>query len=106
MTLFREQPMNTHPYYGPGNTVIDTPRHRAACPELCRRAAGQVCDHCNLIWLNHGELDHIVHAPGRDRGRALQPAPEPPEGDQKDKQDRHRASRLETALLAWLDRLF
>jgi Zn-finger nucleic acid-binding protein len=40
----------THPYYGPGNVVIDS------------------CDTCDVIWLDFGELKQIVDAPGRDRG--------------------------------------
>ena len=43
------QPLNTHPYYGPGNVVIDN------------------CIACGLVWLDYGELYRIVHAPGRDR---------------------------------------
>ena len=43
--------MSTHPYYGPGNVVID------------------VCTRCQLIWLDYGELDVIVDAPGPDRAR-------------------------------------
>ena len=35
-----------HPYYGPGNCVLDT------------------CRHCKLVWFDHGELDVIVRAPG------------------------------------------
>jgi Zn-finger nucleic acid-binding protein len=42
--------MITHPYYGPGNVVIDS------------------CSTCDLIWLDFGELKQIVAAPGRDRG--------------------------------------
>jgi Zn-finger nucleic acid-binding protein len=45
------EPMNVHPYYGPGNVVIDT------------------CSRCELIWLDFGELKQITEAPGRDRGR-------------------------------------
>lgn len=41
--------MEVHPYYGPGNAIIDA------------------CDECALIWLDHGELTVIVDAPGRDR---------------------------------------
>jgi len=44
--------MDTHPYYGPGNIVID------------------ICIDCGLVWLDHGELDTIVDAPGRGRGSA------------------------------------
>ena len=43
--------MSTHPYYGPGNVVIDT------------------CDACNVVWLDFGELQQIVDAPGKDRGQ-------------------------------------
>jgi Zn-finger nucleic acid-binding protein/DNA-directed RNA polymerase subunit RPC12/RpoP len=43
--------MDVHPYYGPGNVVIDT------------------CTPCSLIWLDSGELQQITDAPGRDRGR-------------------------------------
>lgn len=42
--------MDVHPYYGPGNIVIDS------------------CSGCDLIWLDHGELKTITDAPGRDRG--------------------------------------
>jgi Zn-finger nucleic acid-binding protein len=42
--------MDVHPYYGPGNIVIDS------------------CSACDLIWLDHGELQQITDAPGRDRG--------------------------------------
>jgi Zn-finger nucleic acid-binding protein len=38
--------MDTHFYAGPGNVVIDS------------------CENCCLIWLDSGELMHIVHAPG------------------------------------------
>jgi Zn-finger nucleic acid-binding protein len=47
--------MTTHPYYGPGNVVIDN------------------CPACAVIWLDHGELTAIRDAPGRDRGRADSP---------------------------------
>jgi Zn-finger nucleic acid-binding protein len=42
--------MSTHPYYGPGNVVIDT------------------CDRCDVVWLDFRELTQIVDAPGSDRG--------------------------------------
>ena len=42
--------MDVHPYYGPGNVVIDS----------CRR--------CDVIWLDFGELEQITRAGGRDRG--------------------------------------
>ncbi|MBX3051738.1 MAG: zf-TFIIB domain-containing protein [Caldilineaceae bacterium] len=40
--------MDVHPYYGPGNAVIDS------------------CGTCALIWLDHGELTVIVTAPERE----------------------------------------
>lgn len=44
------QRMATHPYYGPGNVVIDS------------------CDRCDVVWLDYGELKQIAEAPGADRG--------------------------------------
>jgi Zn-finger nucleic acid-binding protein len=46
-----ERRMETHPYYGPGNVMIDR------------------CTRCALIWLDRGELGTIINAPGRDRRR-------------------------------------
>lgn len=40
-------PMEAHPYYGPGNLVLDT------------------CRACELAWLDFGELSKIVRAPGQ-----------------------------------------
>jgi Zn-finger nucleic acid-binding protein len=37
--------MDTHPYCGPGNIIIDC------------------CEHCGQNWLDYGELDRIVRAP-------------------------------------------
>jgi Zn-finger nucleic acid-binding protein len=48
--------MDTHPYYGPGNVIIDS------------------CAACDLIWLDFGELKQIADAPGADRG-IRKPAP-------------------------------
>ena len=42
--------MEAHPYYGPGNVVMDS------------------CPPCDLIWLDPGELKQIADAPGGDRG--------------------------------------
>jgi Zn-finger nucleic acid-binding protein len=42
-------PMLTDWYYGPGNTVIDS------------------CPSCDLVWLDGGELQRVVDAPGADR---------------------------------------
>lgn len=40
------EPMEVHPYYGPGNTVIDS------------------CSSCRLVWLDVGELSAIEQAVG------------------------------------------
>lgn len=40
-----EAAMETHPYFGPGQVVIDS------------------CGSCALLWLDHGELSAIVRAP-------------------------------------------
>ena len=37
--------MDTHPYMGPGNIIIDT------------------CEPCVVNWLDYGELDRVVRAP-------------------------------------------
>lgn len=47
--------MQTHVYYGPGNSVIDS------------------CERCALIWLDAGELTEIEQAPGRRQVRQAQP---------------------------------
>lgn len=39
------QTMDTHPYYGPGNVIIDT------------------CEPCEVHWLDRGELRRIAFAP-------------------------------------------
>lgn len=41
------QTMETHPYYGPGNAVIDS------------------CNGCQLTWFDAGEMASLVSAPGR-----------------------------------------
>jgi Zn-finger nucleic acid-binding protein len=45
--------MDTHPYAGPGNVIIDS------------------CGNCFLIWLDRGELMRIVHAPDEGDGSEL-----------------------------------
>ncbi len=40
------QTMQVHPYHGPGNSVIDS------------------CPCCQLTWMDRGELDRIIRAPG------------------------------------------
>ena len=39
--------MDVHPYYGPGNAVIDS------------------CGRCRMVWLDHGEIGVLEKAPGR-----------------------------------------
>lgn len=46
--------MDVHPYYGPGNIVIDT------------------CSRCDVIWLDFGELRQVTDAPGKDRGKRFE----------------------------------
>ncbi len=41
-----EDHMETHPYYGPGNVVIDS------------------CAKCDSVWLDHGELSRVERAVG------------------------------------------
>lgn len=48
------QSMSTHPYYGPGNFVIDN------------------CMRCGFVWLDYGELIKIAKYPGLDRGRPVE----------------------------------
>jgi Zn-finger nucleic acid-binding protein len=43
--------MDTHPYGGPGNIVIDN------------------CPHCHVNWLDYHEFQRIIDAPGGDRRR-------------------------------------
>jgi Zn-finger nucleic acid-binding protein len=52
--------MDVHPYYGPGNAIIDS------------------CSRCDLVWLDFGELQQITDAPGQDRGRPAAPREAPP----------------------------
>ncbi|WP_417851148.1 zf-TFIIB domain-containing protein [Thalassoglobus sp.] len=47
-----QQLMETHPYYGPGNAVIDS------------------CHRCQLVWLDTGELTAIERAPGQRQLRS------------------------------------
>jgi Zn-finger nucleic acid-binding protein len=63
------KPMEIHPYYGPGNIVIET------------------CASCNLIWLDYGELSRVVNAPGRDRGTVDPNKPMKTDEDIREDQD-------------------
>lgn len=46
-----ERQMDTHPYLGPGNVMIDN------------------CIDCGWVWLDHGEMTRIILTTGRDRDR-------------------------------------
>ncbi len=47
------QEMDTHPYMGPGNVIIDN------------------CVNCHVVWLDYGELNRILTAEGGDRGTEI-----------------------------------
>ncbi|NNE00494.1 MAG: zf-TFIIB domain-containing protein [Pirellulaceae bacterium] len=49
------KPLDTHAYYGAGNVVIDS------------------CCHCALTWLDHGELNTMIRAPGSRPDRDSSP---------------------------------
>jgi Zn-finger nucleic acid-binding protein len=70
-------PMDVHPYYGPGNVVIDT------------------CSRCDLVWLDFGELAQITDAPGGDRGRSRLPVAEPRSPALSDSDDNRTGSTLD-----------
>jgi Zn-finger nucleic acid-binding protein len=80
--------MQTHPYYGPGNIVIDT------------------CQHCNTIWLDYGELAVAVNAPGRDRGASFVPREPAFDKQKKLKKLQGRRRKKEIDLGELLDKLF
>ena len=67
--------MDVHPYYGPGNVVIDS------------------CTGCNALWLDFGELQQIVDAPGRDRGTRQTPMPAAEPDDTSDEPESWRGRR-------------
>ena len=48
------------------------------------------CHKDDLIWLDYGELNKIVSAPGRDRGV---PRVKPEKEDQKDKKDESKKEK-------------
>lgn len=72
--------METYPYMGPGNIVIDT------------------CQACDLIWLDHRELERVVNAPGRDRGV-------PRQWDKEEEQAEKPHGKIEGSLLDLLAHL-
>ena len=87
------RPFNAYPHSGPGNVVIDN------------------CSHCDVIWLDFGEMRQIVEAPGSDRGSREIPRVDEayvrrgPDGtDRKDAEEETRRAR--DPLKALADALF
>jgi Zn-finger nucleic acid-binding protein len=75
--------MDVHPYYGPGNVIIDT------------------CSQCDQVWLDFGELQQITDAPGRDRGQTPHPSARPVSGAPP-----MRGGRIRLSILDAFDDLF
>jgi len=83
-----QEKMETFQYNGPGNIVIDT------------------CHPCDLIWLDYGELQKVVNAPGRDRG-VPRPKPSEAEGDDQSQPPDHPIqTSFKELVYAILDELF
>jgi Zn-finger nucleic acid-binding protein len=83
-----QKEMDTFQYNGPGNIVIDT------------------CHTCDLIWLDYGELQKVVNAPGRDRGA---PRPKPEEETKEEGaavSDKKTKTSFEELVYAILDGIF
>lgn len=68
--------MDAHPYYGPGNVVIDS------------------CSACHHVWLDHGEIAAIERAPGVRQ----QPAVSTPESSAQPEVNRATTSLLSLLL--------
>lgn len=83
-----QKKMETFQYNGPGNIVIDT------------------CHPCDLIWLDYGELQKVVNAPGKDRGvPRKKPAEEKEKGQGAVPEDKIKTSFKEL-VYAILDEVF
>lgn len=82
--------VETYPHYGPGNVVIDS------------------CVSCDVIWLDFGEMQRIVDAPGRDRGARLVPTTDDnrPSDSTPEKDEEARPSRQQDPLDFLLDVLW
>lgn len=63
--------MDVHPYYGPGNVVVDT------------------CYECGLIWLDHGEITRVEHASGGRQTSLTSAALTTPTTSEPTEDDRH-----------------
>jgi Zn-finger nucleic acid-binding protein len=80
-----ERPMETFRYLGPGNIVIDT------------------CHQDDLIWLDYGEIQKVVNAPGRDRGV---PRKKPSVKEEEQKEEAEKKTPLERFLVEIVESLF
>jgi Zn-finger nucleic acid-binding protein len=80
-----EQPMETFQYLGPGNIVIDT------------------CHQDDLIWLDYGEIQKVLNAPGRDRGV---PRKKPSKKEEERGEQQMKKNPLEKMLLEIVETLF
>ena len=83
--------MSAHYYMGPGNIVVDT------------------CNHCDVIWLDYGELGRVVNAPGRDRGIGVRDQKElhwEEAKKQRKKKSKKKRTKLDRGLLELLDHFF
>jgi len=78
--------MGTYQYLGPGNIVIDT------------------CHDDDVIWLDFGELNKVVNAPGRDRG-VPRKKPKKEEGE-KEQSKKKKTSVFEKAFYDMLESFF
>jgi Zn-finger nucleic acid-binding protein len=72
-----QERMDTFQYLGPGNIVIDT------------------CHSDDLIWLDYGELQKVINAPGRDRGVPRKK----PTTEQEDQEKKPKKKPLENITL-------
>jgi Zn-finger nucleic acid-binding protein len=76
--------MGTYQYLGPGNIVIDT------------------CHADDLIWLDYGELEKVLDAPGRDRGVPRKK----PDAGEEEKREPERRTKFEQRLVDLLESFF
>lgn len=83
-----QKEMETFQYNGPGNIIIDT------------------CHPCDLIWLDYGELQKVVNAPGRDRGVPRQKPSRKKEGEEGVGKDKGEKTGFEDMVISILEEIF
>jgi len=83
-----QKKMETFQYNGPGNIVIDT------------------CHNCDLIWLDYGELQKVVNAPGKDRGVPRAKRQEKKTTDPAQKSDQDHKTPFEAWVIPLLESIF